>query len=162
MAALKISAVWAVGVFLPFGPFLFRLNYPEEAYRSRLFRFATLPCFLIYIVLGPGPAYKNHLTRITQISALPGSYKMEKAKTPAAPANGPTVETTPSAEERRATNTRDFGHLRAWGEALRLKKRDLLHSDTNGNIAYAAELAQYNAALEKAKADRATLWPAAK
>lgn len=160
-AALNISVVWAVGVFLPFGPFLFRLNYPEEARRSWMFRLATFPCFLLYLILGPGPSYKHHLIRVTQISAQPGSYGLERVKTSGKP-SGPTVQTAPSVEERRITNTRDFEHLRAWGDALRLKKRDLLHSDTDGNVAYAAELAQYNSALEQAKADRAGLWPAAK
>ncbi len=164
-AALNISVVWAVGVLLPFGPVLFRLNYPDDAYRSRLFRFATLPCFFLYFLLGPGPAYKRYLSRVTQISVQPGSYAVEKAKTPGkqvASASGPTVETTPSLEEQRLTNTGRFEQLRKWDEALRLKKRDLLHSNTDGNMAYAAELTQYHAVLERAKSDRAALWPVAK
>ena len=164
LAALKIRVPWAVGIFLPFGPFFFRLNYPEEARRSWLFRLATLPCLFLYLILGPGPSYKQHLDRVTRISAQPGSYRMEQRKslpTPRPSGHGPTVETTPSVEERRATNTREFERLRTWNETLRLKKRDLLHSDTDGNIAYTAELAQYTAALEKTKAERAVLWPAA-
>jgi hypothetical protein len=35
-----------------------------------------------------------------------------------------------------------------------LKKRDLLHSDVKGNIAYDAELAQYEAALARATAEK--------
>ena len=80
----------------------------------------------------------------------------------AATAPGPSVELTPSTEERRISNTREFEHLRTWGEALRLKKRDLLHSDTAGNATYAAEFAQYTTALEKAKAERSVLWPPGK
>jgi hypothetical protein len=40
-----------------------------------------------------------------------------------------------------------------------LKKRDLLHSDVAGNEAYTVELAQYNAALAKATAEKNALWP---
>jgi hypothetical protein len=38
IAAINISAGWAFGVFLPFGPLFFRLNYPEAARNSFLFR----------------------------------------------------------------------------------------------------------------------------
>ena len=158
VAAFRISIVWGVGVFLPFGPFFFRMNYPEEAHRSRMLGIATLPCFFLYILLGPGPAYKHQILKTTRISLLPVSYSLEKSKTPGQ--SGAQPASTPSLEVRRASSTRQFEHLRAWAEALRLKKRDLLHSDTDGNIAYAAELAQYNAAMEKAKAERAQLWPA--
>ncbi len=163
-AALNVSGAWAVGVLLPFGPILFRLNYPEDAYRSRMFRIATLPCFFLYIILGPGPSFRQHLLKTTQISVQPVSYGMEKPKASPkrAAAPGPSVELTPSTEERRISNTREFERLRPWGEALRLKKRDLLHSDTAGNATYAAEFAQYTLALETAKAERSVLWPPAK
>jgi len=73
------------------------------------------------------------------------------------------VETTQSSlDERRAANTREFARLNAWKDALRLRKRDLLNSDVAGNEAYTVELAQYNAALAKANAERSALWPAAK
>ncbi|HEY2125220.1 MAG TPA: hypothetical protein VGG94_07130 [Chthoniobacterales bacterium] len=157
VAAFRISVAWGLGVLLPFGPFFFRMNYPEEASRSRMLRIATLPCFFMYILLGPGPAYKRQILKTTKISLVPVGFSLEKKKTPAA-----TPAPTPSLEERRANNIRQFEDLRVWAEALRLKKRDLLHSDTDGNIAYAAELAQYNAALEKAKAERTQLWPTAK
>jgi hypothetical protein len=165
-AALGVSKGWAFGVLVPFGPLLFRLKYAEEAHRSFMFRLATLPCLFFYILLGPGPAFKQRIWRTTHISLQqPAGYAMEKPKVAAKKAGGtagPTVEVTPSAAERRLTNSREFEHLRAWNETLRLKKRDLLHSDTAGNFAYAAELAQYNAALDKAKAERAVLWPGTK
>ena len=164
-AALGVSKGWAFGVLVPLGPLLFRLNHAEEAPPSFMFRLATLPCFFLYVLLGPGPALKHDIWKSTHISAQPGGYALEKAKGPlkkSAGPPGPTVQLTPSAEERRFSNTRDFDHLRAWGEALRLKKRDLLRSDAAGNAAYATELAQYNAAVEKAKAERALLWPVAK
>jgi hypothetical protein len=56
--------------------------------------------------------------------------------------------------ERSAANKREFKRLETWAEALRLKKRDLLHSDIQGNIAYNTELGQYEAALAKATADK--------
>jgi hypothetical protein len=160
-AALRISVSWAIGVLVPFGPIVFGLAYPEEARASRMVRFAALPCLFFYVLLGPGPALKRDLGN-RSASFHPFSYGVEKGRSVAKGTpkpGGPSVELTPSPDERRASNTRDFEHLRAWGEALRLKKRDLLHSDVAGNAAYAIELAQYNAAMEKAKADRATLWP---
>src|SRR5438046_9121534 len=54
IAALDISVWWAVGVFLPFGPLLFRLSYPDAARSSYLFRLGTAGCVFLYIVLGPG------------------------------------------------------------------------------------------------------------
>jgi hypothetical protein len=165
-AAFGVSKGWGFGVLLPFGPLLFRLNYAEEARPSFLFRLATLPCFLLYVLLGPGPVLRHDIWKSSHISAQPKGFAFEKAKVPApkklAGAPGPTVELTPSAEERRASNTREFEHLRAWADALRLKKRDLLHSDAAGNVAYVAELAQYNAALAKANGEKALLWPGTK
>jgi hypothetical protein len=49
--------------------------------------------------------------------------------------------------------------LTEWSKALRLKKRDLLHSDVQGNLAYNAEVAEYNDALTKATAEKNALWP---
>jgi hypothetical protein len=160
MAAWQISVAWAIGVFLPFGPVLFRFNYPDEAQRSRMFRLATLPCFFLYILLGPGPDFRHHLTRATNISVQPTGYATEKPhfwSKQAAKTSGPTVELTPSIEDRRLSNTQVLEKLRNWEAALRLKKRDLLHSDTAGNQAYSLELEQYKAALEIATAERAAL-----
>jgi hypothetical protein len=162
MAAWQISAAWAVGVFLPFGPLFFRLNYPDQAQTSRLFRLATLPCFFLYVVLGPGPAFRHHLTRATNISVQPTGYATEKLhfwSKHAPKSDGPKVELKPSLEDQRLTNTQEFEKLRSWDAALRLKKRDLLHSDTAGNQAYSLELEQYKAALQKATAERTVLWP---
>lgn len=164
-AAWGVSKGWGFGVLVPFGPLLFRLNYADEARPSFLFRLATLPCFFLYVLLGPGPVLKHDIWKSTHISLQPGGYSLEKAKTPlkkAAAPPGPTVQLTPSAEERRLTNTREFERLRTWGQALHLRKRDLLHSDTAGNVAYATELAEYNAAVAKANAEKSLLWPGAK
>jgi hypothetical protein len=168
MAALRISAGWAFGLVIPFGPTLFRINYPDEAHRSRLFRLATLPCFFLYFVLGSGPGSFRH-SRVELKHGLdqPVHYSMEKKvagakKTSSAP--GPQVELSPgpSLDERRIANTHQFERLRAWNDALRLRKRDLLHSDAAGNLAYNNELEQYKSALEKANAERSGLWPSTK
>ncbi len=67
------------------------------------------------------------------------------------------VELTPNLAERRTANAREFERLRAWSEKLRLQKRDLLHSDAEGNLVYNIELAQFSTALEKATAEKAQL-----
>jgi hypothetical protein len=157
IAALDVSAWWTLGVLLPFGPLLFRLNYPDLAHSSRLLRLAAIPCFFFYLVLGPGLSYKHHLSKATQAgSAQPAHYGLETHKPHGKPSksSGPVVELTPNIEDRRTANFREFQRLYAWNEALKLRKRDLLHSDAEGNRAYDLELAQYNAALQKANAEK--------
>lgn len=87
---------------------------------------------------------------------------------PSAPANHYGLEKVskliapPSLDQRRAINATELERLTEWNQALRLKKRDLLHSDVQGNLAYNAEVAEYNAALTKATAEKNALWPPAK
>ena len=152
-AAFGVSVWWGLGVFLPFGPLLFRLNYPDLAPTSRYFRLAVFPCLLAYFVFQP-----------TGFSKLRRYEVLKSAKQTAAPTNHYAIEqlAQPLAEERRAANQREFQRLNAWSEALRLKKRDLLNSDVQGKIAYQAELAQYNVALAKATADKQALFGTAK
>ena len=160
IAALDVSAWWALGVLLPFGPLLFRLNYPDLAHSSRLLRLATMPCFFFYLVLGPGLSYKHHLAKATQVGSSPPVYyslETHKPRGKSAKSSGPVVQLTPNMEERRAANFREFQRLYAWNEALKLRKRDLLHSDAERNRAYDLELAQYNAALQKANAEKAAI-----
>ncbi len=85
----------------------------------------------------------------------------QRAKSPLN-SRGPQVELSPTTAERQAANAAEFERLRAWSEKLRLQKRDLLHSDVEGNRAYNLELSQYNAALEKANAEKAALAALAK
>jgi hypothetical protein len=152
-AAFSISVWWGLGVFLPFGPLLFRLSHPDVAPMSRYFRLAVLPCVLAYFLLQPTGFAKLHRHQV-----------LKSAQAAAAPSNHYALEqiAQPLLEERRAANEREFQRLNAWSEALRLKKRDLLHSDVQGNIAYEAELAQYNATLAKATEDRKALFGSAK
>lgn len=147
-AAFGVSVWWGLGIFLPFGPLLFRLKYPHLGPLSKKFRLAVLPCILAYILLRPaflsGWRYDQFFN---QPSAPANHYRLEKVSRRRSPL-----------EERRAANNREFERLAAWNEALRLKKRDLLKSDVEGNRAFNIEAAQYNGALTKATADQTALW----
>jgi len=151
-AAFGVSVWWGLGIFLPFGPLLFRLSYPDLAPLSRTFRLVALPCILAYFVLRPAPLSGSHFDQF-----------FKHKEVPSAPANHYGLEkiaiAAPSLNERRAVNVTELERLTAWSEALRLKKRDLLHSDVQGNIAYNAEVAEYNTALAKATAEKNSLWP---
>jgi len=153
-AAFGVSAWWGLGIFLPLGPLFFRLSYPDLAPLSRNFRLLALPCFLAYFVLRPGPPnydkFFKHKSDKPVASAPANHYGLEKISKVIAP---------PSIDQRRAINSTELERLAEWSRALRLKKRDLLHSDTQGNIAYNAEVAEYNAALAKATAEKNALWP---
>ena len=150
-AAFGVSAWWGLGIFLPFGPLVFRLSYPDLAPLSKMFRLLALPCILAYFVLRPGPPDYGKFFRDKPVPSAPANhYGLEKISTAIA---------APSLDQRRIANAKEFERLNAWSEALRIKKRDLLHSDVQGNIAYNAEVAQYNAALAKATAERNSIWP---
>ena len=161
VAAINISVWWALGIFLPFGPTFFRLNYPEEAKRSMWLRIAALPCFGAYLLMGPGQAMKAPKWR--SLDAGPSSahlvhYALEKPATP--PSKNlatPTPVPTPSLEERRAVSAQELESLQKRAEQLRLRKRDLLHSDKEGNRVYAIDLSEYNEALAKATAEKNAL-----
>jgi hypothetical protein len=166
IAAARISFWWMAGVLVPFGPLFFRLSYPEEAQTSRMFRLATLPCLFLYLMLGPGLLTGAHgRSRLSQPepdSAKLVHYGLEKSPAIAKKASlgaGPVVQLMPGFQERLTENTREFERLQVWKEKLRLVKRDLLHSDTEGNRAYDLELAQYNDALAQADAERIQLSP---
>ena len=62
-----------------------------------------------------------------------------------------------SLDERRLVNAIELERLRKAGEELRLRKRDLLHSDIEGNRVYVVDLALYNQALAKATAEKNAL-----
>jgi hypothetical protein len=154
-AAFGVSIWWGLGIFLPFGPLLFRLSYPDLGPLSKKFRLAVLPCILVYILLRPaslaGWHFDQFLSDKAELSAPPNHHGVGKVLRPRTPL-----------EERRVANNREFARLAEWSEALRLKKRDLLKSDVEGNRAYNIEAAQYNAALTKAAADQTELWSQAK
>jgi hypothetical protein len=153
-AAFGVSVGWGLGIFLPFGPLLFRLSYPDLAPLSKTFRLVALPCILAYFVLRPAPLSGSNFDKFFKHGPVPSApanhYGLEKVSKPVA---------APSLDQRRAINATEMERLTEWSQALRLKKRDLLHSDTQGNIAYNAEVAEYNAALAKATAEKSALWP---
>ena len=148
-AAFNVSVGWGIGVLLPFGPLLFRLSYPDVAPTSRYFRLAVLPCLLGYFYFQP-----------TGLADLRRLEVLKSAKEAAAPTNHYAMQSLaqPTAEQRREANQREFQRLNAWSQSLRLKKRDLLHSDVQGNVAYQTELGQYEAALTKATAEKQALY----
>ncbi|MGZ5503499.1 MAG: hypothetical protein ACXWGY_02465 [Chthoniobacterales bacterium] len=131
-AAFAIDWKWGVGLFLPFGPMLFRLNYPEDAQSSRWFRLATLPCVFFYLMLSP--EFSSRLGMMGMSTMKPtgtesiASVALRALHLQSAP--------TPSVEMRQAANAKEFERLKAWSEALRLRKRDILHSDVAGARAY--------------------------
>ena len=150
--ALSISRGWAFGVLLPFGPLFFRLNYPDEARRSMLFRYLTLICAGLFFVMGPGPAIRKLKRQKVEDSAnqrlRPGDnvYGIEKA----------------TLAQRRAANDLELQRMQQWSEELRLRKRDLLRSDVQGNRAYAIEHSLYDESLAKVMAERDALDNASK
>jgi len=158
MAAIDISAWWALGVFLPFGPLFFRLNYPEQARNSFLFRVATLLCIFGFVVMRPGfsPRGSYRTTLFSPQAKQTVGYAMEKP-VPSKKTNAAAAAPTPSLEQRRAANATELERLRGVEEKLKLRKRDLLHSDTEGNRVYAIDLASYNEALAKATAENSAL-----
>ena len=153
-AAFGVSVWWGLGIFLPFGPLLFRLSYPDLAPLSRTFRLVALPCILAYFVLRPGPLSGSNFDEFFKHKEVPSApanhYSLEKISKAIA---------APSLDQRRVINATELERLTEWSQTLRLKKRDLLHSDVQGNLAYNAEVAEYNAALTKATAEKNALWP---
>jgi len=158
-AAVNISAGWAFGVFLPFGPLFFRLNYPEAARNSYLFRVATLLC--VFGVVISQPRMMLHMPKIHPTAASPRlskqtvGYAMEKPGTSKKAAGTPAP--APTLDRRRAANATELERLRGVEAELKLRKRDLLHSDTEGNRIYAIDLASYNEALAKATVEKNAL-----
>jgi hypothetical protein len=114
----------------------------------------ALPCILAYFVLRPGPISGSEFDKFFKYKEVPSApashYGLEKvAKAVAAP----------TVDQRRAINATELERLTEWSKALHLKKRDLLRSDVQGNLAYNAEVAEYNDALAKATAEKNALWP---
>jgi len=160
-AAFGISKKWGFGVFLPFGPLLFRLTFPDEVGRARMFQLATLPCFFFYILLSPQliPSTRVGFVRFgppgqEKYALVAGSYTLKFGGYGSEPAR---EKPASSPAERRVANNHEFERLRLWSEKLRLRKRDLLNSDTQGAVAYNQDASDYNAALDKANAEKVAL-----
>lgn len=160
-AAFGISPWWGLGVLMPFGPTVFRLSYPDEARNAWRFGLATLALFFFYVLSSPQLGLKKGTGFSWKGSWFhKGTTKIgHNIFDPSKPADmsAPTPAPTPTLEERREKNSKELADLRAWNDRLRLRKRDLLHSDIEGNRMYAIEIDSYNAAMAKAAADRAAL-----
>ncbi|HEV3393490.1 MAG TPA: hypothetical protein VG103_08295 [Chthoniobacterales bacterium] len=153
-AAFGVSVGWGLGIFLPFGPMLFRISYPDLAPWSRTFRLIALPCILAYFVFRPGPPNYDKFFKQKSVPSAPADhYGLEKISK---------VVAAPNLEKRREANEKEFARLAAWSQSLKLKKRDLLNSDVQGNVFYEGELSQYNEALAKATAEKQVLFGSAK
>src|SRR5436305_1954668 len=143
IAAIDISAWWALGVFLPFGPLFFRLNYPEQARNSYLFRVATLLCIFGFVVMRPRLNFSPRRSHRTTSFASPAKQTvgcaMEKP-VPSKKTNPAAAEPTLTLDQRHATNAKELERLHGVEEQLKLRKRDLLHSDTEGNRLYTIDL----------------------
>ena len=95
----------------------------------------------------------------------PTGYALEKptpAKSSATSFIKSVFRMGPSVEERRAANTKELERLVGKDKELKARKRDLLRSDVQGHAAYEQELAEYNAALAKATAEKNELATIAK
>src|SRR6266480_4939246 len=102
-AAFGVSIWWGFGIFLPFGPLLFRMNYPELAPMARTFRLFAIPCVLAYFVLRPGPLSGSHYDQFFKQKSVPSApanhYGLEKVSKPSM---------TASLDERRAANAKEM------------------------------------------------------
>ena len=160
IAAIDISVWWALGVFLPFGPLFFRLNYPEQARNSYLFRVATVVCIFGFVVMRPGLNFSlrggHRTTLFAPQTKQPVGYAVEKPVS-SKKTNSVSAAPRPSVAQRRAANATELERLHGLDAELKLRKRDLLHSDTEGNRLYAIDLAAYNEALAKATAEKNAL-----
>ena len=104
-AAFGVSVWWGLGIFLPFGPMLFRISYPDLAPWSRTFRLIALPCILAYFVIRPGaPDYDKFFKQKPVPSAPANHYALEKVSKVMAS----------SVEKRREANEKEFARLAAW------------------------------------------------
>ncbi len=162
-AAFTISVWWGLGIFIPFGPMVFRLYYPDEARRARIFGLAALALAFFYVMAAPSIVPINRFGMPKAARAEKGEAKKfslpfkDRLFFGAKPTPAPTPAPTPTLAQRRATNAHELAELRNWNDQLHVQKRDLLHSDVEGNRRYEVELASYNAAYTKAVAERNAL-----
>src|SRR6267154_1894704 len=101
----------------------------------------------------PGLTFSSRGSHRTTSFAPPAKqtvgYAMEKP-VPSKKTSPARAVPTLTLDQRRATNAKELERLHGVEEQLKLRKRDLLHSDTEGNRLYTIDLASYNDALAKA------------
>jgi hypothetical protein len=157
IAALEISVWWAIGVFLPFGPTLFRLSYPEAARSSFLFRMATLGCIFLYVVAGPGAFVGQRHSRVAEPTRPAFGFASEIVGKFSRAIRSKTQTDNRTIEARRIDNAQQFERLAKWAELLRRQKQTLLPTDAAGAQSYAIDLQEYNAALTAATTEKQAL-----
>lgn len=157
VAAFSISFGWGIGVLLPFGPLLFRLSYPEQAVRARVFGLISLPCYLAFFAFGSDlsalPFHREAVEKDLAATSPKAGYGSEGA----APSQIAAKNIASSPVERRVANEAEFTRLHSWSERLLATRRDLLKSDPEGARRYNEEATQFNAAVAAANAERAAL-----
>ena len=163
-AAFEVSVWWGLIVFLPFGPWLFLSCYPDLDDRYGRLRIAAFVCVVLGLSLTGVLPLPHRMTQVLVTRAVDWFCDASKAMSAKGNDNSsrPLATVAPDLQTRSSVNVREFQRLRACGEALRLRKRDLLNSDTEHNQAYTADLALYNDALAKATAERDALAAAGK
>ena len=156
-AAFRISFGWGIGVLLPFGPMAFRLKYPEDARRARPFLLAAILSILVGSGTGLARMTRPSSQRTPARASVPATgYALENAaaRHKSNDVLAAVFPTGPTIEECRAANARELERLAIKAKELQLRKRDLLRSDVGGNAVYARDLAEYNAALATANAEK--------
>ena len=164
-AAFRFSIWWGLGIFAPFGPMLFRFCHPDKARQAWLFGLAALALTFFYVLSAPSimpaidrfgmPTEKTTAAKAKKFALPFKDHLFFGAKPTPVPVATPAP--TPTLQERLVANAREIAKLRQWNEELRVQKRDLLHSDVEGNRRYAVEFASYNAEWAKAVAERTAL-----
>ncbi len=158
-AAWSVSKRWGFGIFLPFGPYFFRRQYPDDVQLARKFQLAAIPCVFLYVLISPemipdtrvafirvGPPGQEKLALSLGGHVFGGGGSSVSTALTEAKAEQPTF----SPEERRIAHEREMKRLTDWSEALRIRRRDLLKSDVEGARAYDRDATAYNEALAKA------------
>src|SRR5437868_15373436 len=127
-AAFGVSVWWGLGIFLPFGPLLFRMSYPDLAPLSRTFRLFALPCFLAFFVLRPGSISGSYTDNFFKHKDVPGApanhYGTEKVSKAIVPSG---------LGQRRIDNAKEIERLTAWAERWKGRNGNVLGSEGKGN-----------------------------
>ena len=102
------------------------------------------------------PRGSHRMTSFAPQTKQPVGYAMEKPVS-SKKTNSVSAAPTHSVAQRRAANAIELERLHGLEAELKLRKRDLLHTDTEGARLYAIDLAAYNEALSKATAEKNAL-----
>jgi hypothetical protein len=131
----------------------------QEARRGFLIQLCAVPFLLMAFVSIPKEVQARYAKSLqgheeADFKRLPKSKPVVSgtSKPPT-----PTPAPTPTLEERLAANQREFDRLNQWYDVLSSRRRDLTRLDQEGIRQFNTEVAQYQAALQKARGDQAAL-----